>query len=47
VWQIIREDVPIVPLHQEPQVFAVLDTVADFNMRVQEDVELRFVRMRR
>jgi peptide/nickel transport system substrate-binding protein len=48
VWQIIREDVPIVPLHQEPQVFAMLnDRVANFNMRVQEDVELRFVRMRR
>jgi peptide/nickel transport system substrate-binding protein len=47
VWQIVREDTPIVPLHQEPQVFAVLDTVADFNMRVQEDVELRHIRLRR
>ncbi|MCA3245081.1 MAG: ABC transporter substrate-binding protein [Azospirillum sp.] len=47
VWQIVREDVPIVPLHQEPQVFAILDTVAEFNMRVQEDVELRHVRLRR
>ncbi len=47
-WAVVREDVPIVPLHQEPQVFAMLnDRIADFKMRVQEDVELRHVRLRR
>jgi peptide/nickel transport system substrate-binding protein len=45
-WARFRELVPMVPLHQEPQIFAVRDTVADFTMRVQEDLELRYVRMR-
>jgi peptide/nickel transport system substrate-binding protein len=45
--KLIVDDVPVVPIHQEPQVLGLLDTVAEFNMRVQEDVELRFVRMRR
>jgi len=47
-WAVVREDVPIVPLHQEPQVFAMLnDRIAEFKMRVQEDVELRHVRLRK
>ncbi|MGG5810148.1 ABC transporter substrate-binding protein [Falsiroseomonas sp. CW058] len=45
-WARFRELLPMIPLHQEPQVFAVRDTVADFTMRVQEDLELRHVRMR-
>lgn len=45
-WARFRELVPMIPLHQEPQVFAVRDTVADFQLRVQEDLELRGVRMR-
>jgi peptide/nickel transport system substrate-binding protein len=45
-WTRYRELVPQIPLHQEPQIFAVRDTVADFTMRVQEDLELRWVRMR-
>lgn len=43
---LIRNDVPIIPLHQEPQVFGIRETVAEFQMRVQEDVDLRGVRMR-
>jgi len=46
-WTRFRELLPMIPLHQEPQIFAVRDTVADFTMRVQEDSELRHVRMRR
>ncbi len=46
-WTRFRELLPMIPLHQEPQVFAVRETVADFAMRVQEDLELRHVRMRR
>jgi len=45
-WARFRELLPMIPLHQEPQVFAVRDTVADFQLRVQEDLELRGVRMR-
>ncbi|MBI3507348.1 MAG: ABC transporter substrate-binding protein [Proteobacteria bacterium] len=45
--QLIVNDVPMVPIHQEPQVMGVLDTVAEFNMRVQEDVELRFIKMKK
>ncbi len=45
-WTRFRELLPMIPLHQEPQVFAVRDTVADFTLRVQEDLELRLVRMR-
>lgn len=45
-WARFRELLPMIPLHQEPQVFAIRDTVADFTMRVQEDLELRHVRMR-
>jgi peptide/nickel transport system substrate-binding protein len=45
-WARFRELLPMIPLHQEPQIFAVRDTVADFTMRVQEDLELRHVRMR-
>jgi peptide/nickel transport system substrate-binding protein len=43
---IFQADVPIIPLHQEPQVFGVRDSVASFEMRAGEDVDLRFVRMR-
>jgi peptide/nickel transport system substrate-binding protein len=43
---ILRDDLPQIPLHQEPQVFGVRETVAEFGLRVQEDVDLRFVRMR-
>ncbi len=46
-WTRFRETLPMVPLHQEPQVFAVRETVADFTLRVAEDLELRQVRMRR
>jgi len=46
-WARFRELLPMVPLHQEPQIFAVRETVADFAMRVSEDLELRGVRMRR
>ena len=45
-WARFRELLPMVPLHQEPQIFAVRETVADFTMRVNEDLELRYVRMR-
>jgi peptide/nickel transport system substrate-binding protein len=45
-WARFRELLPMIPLHQEPQIFAVRDTVADFTMRVNEDLELRYVRMR-
>ncbi|PWS35442.1 ABC transporter substrate-binding protein [Falsiroseomonas bella] len=45
-WTRYRDLVPQIPLHQEPQIFAVRDTVADFTLRVQEDLELRYVRMR-
>ncbi len=46
-WTRFRETLPMVPLHQEPQVFAMRETVANFNLRVAEDLELRQVRMRR
>jgi peptide/nickel transport system substrate-binding protein len=45
-WARFRELLPMIPLHQEPQIFAVRETVADFTMRVNEDLELRYVRMR-
>lgn len=45
-WARFRELLPMIPLHQEPQMFGVRDTVADFRMRVNEDLELRGVRMR-
>lgn len=45
-WGRFRELLPMIPLHQEPQIFAVRDTVAEFTMRAQEDLELRYVRMR-
>jgi peptide/nickel transport system substrate-binding protein len=45
-WTRFRDLLPMIPLHQEPQIFAVRETVADFTMRVQEDLELRHVRMR-
>ena len=43
---IFRNDLPLVPLHQEPQVFGVRSTVENFDMHVQEDVRLFQVRMR-
>ncbi|WP_376099588.1 ABC transporter substrate-binding protein [Roseomonas sp. CCTCC AB2023176] len=46
-WTRFRELLPIIPLHQEPQIFAVRDTVQDFTLRVNEDLELRTLRMRR
>jgi len=46
-WKLIVADVPIIPIHQEPQIFGVLDTVAEFNMRANEDVELRFIKMKK
>ncbi len=45
-WTRFRDLLPMIPLHQEPQIFAVRETVADFTMRVSEDLELRHVRMR-
>lgn len=44
--RVIQEDVPTIPLHQEPQIFAVRDTVADFKMMASEDVHLRYVTMK-
>lgn len=44
--RIVREDIPLIPLHQEPQVFAVRDTVANFRMMASEDVHLRYVTMK-
>ena len=44
--KIIREDFAYIPLHLEPQVFGVRDTVADYTLRAQEDVDLRGVKMR-
>jgi peptide/nickel transport system substrate-binding protein len=46
-WARFRELLPMIPLHQEPQIFGVRDTVAELPLRAQEDVELRHVRMRR
>jgi peptide/nickel transport system substrate-binding protein len=46
LWQVVKADTPIIPLHQEPQIFGLRDTVANFTMRAQEDVELRYVRMK-
>jgi peptide/nickel transport system substrate-binding protein len=45
-WARFRELVPMIPLHQEPQIFGMRETVADFQLRAQEDLELRGVRMR-
>nr|WP_314072640.1 ABC transporter substrate-binding protein [uncultured Roseococcus sp.] len=45
-WARFRELLPLIPLHQEPQMFGVRETVAAFQMRVSEDLELRGVRMR-
>jgi peptide/nickel transport system substrate-binding protein len=44
--KIIREDFAYIPLHLEPQVFGVRDTVAEYTLRAQEDVDLRGVKMR-
>ena len=44
---IFREVLPMIPLHQEPQIFGVRETVSDVGLRQNEDVELRGVRMRR
>jgi len=44
--RILREDMPVIPLHQEPQIFAVRDTVADFKTMASEDVHLRYVTMK-
>lgn len=44
---IFRTDLPLVPLHQEPQVFGVGQNVEDFVLHMQEDVRLSQVRMRR
>ncbi|HZH27485.1 MAG TPA: ABC transporter substrate-binding protein [Azospirillaceae bacterium] len=44
--KVIVDDVAYIPLHLEPQVFGVRDTVADFQMRRHEDVDLRFVKMK-
>ena len=46
-WTRFQQTLPMVPLHQEPPIFAVRETVADFTLRVAEDLELRQVRMRR
>lgn len=43
---IVRADIPVIPLHQEPQIFAVRDTVASFRMMASEDVHLRYVTMK-
>jgi peptide/nickel transport system substrate-binding protein len=46
-WARFRELLPMIPLHQEPQIFGVRETVAELPLRVQEDLELRHIRMRR
>ncbi|NKC29882.1 ABC transporter substrate-binding protein [Falsiroseomonas selenitidurans] len=46
-WARFQELLPMIPLHQEPQIFAVRDTVAELPLRANEDLELRHVRMRR
>jgi peptide/nickel transport system substrate-binding protein len=43
---IVRDDVAYIPLHLEPQVFGIRDTVADYQLRALEDVDLRSVKMR-
>ncbi|MBL8837105.1 MAG: ABC transporter substrate-binding protein [Alphaproteobacteria bacterium] len=43
---ILRTDLPIIPLHYEPQVMGILNTVEDFTLHAQEDVRLYQVRMR-
>ena len=43
---IVRNDVPMIPLHYEPQVMGVLNTVEDFQLGIIEDVRLFQVRMR-
>ncbi len=45
-WTRFREVLPMIPLHQEPQIFGVRETVGEFALRVNEDLELRNVRMR-
>jgi hypothetical protein len=37
---IVRNDVPMIPLHYEPQVMGVLNTVEDFQLGIIEDVRL-------
>lgn len=44
--QIVKDDVAYIPLHLEPQVFGIRDTVADYQLRALEDVDLRSVKMR-
>src|SRR5262249_60814903 len=43
---IMRTDLPVIPLHYEPQVIGVLNTVEDFQLAVGEDVRMFQVRMR-
>lgn len=45
-WARFREVLPMVPLHQEPQIFGVRDTVRELPLRVNEDLVLEYVRMR-
>ena len=44
--KIVQDDVGYIPLHLEPQIFGVRDTVSSFKVRVTEDVELRQVTMK-
>jgi peptide/nickel transport system substrate-binding protein len=43
---ILRTDLPVIPLHYEPQVIGVLNTVEDFQLGIIEDVRMFQVRMR-
>ena len=43
---ILRNDLPQVPLHYEPQVYGILNTVENFDLAAQEDVRMFQVRMR-
>jgi peptide/nickel transport system substrate-binding protein len=45
-FQIHRDDVGHIPLHQQFLAWGVADTVADIKQRSNDDVDLRYVRMR-
>jgi peptide/nickel transport system substrate-binding protein len=45
-FQIHQDDVGHIPLHQQFLAWGVADTVADIKQRPNDDVDLRYVRMR-
>ena len=44
--KIIQDDVACIPLHIEPQIYGVRDTISKFTIRLREDVELRHIIMK-